>query len=250
MNYRSRTKGRRWGQFTIVLLLCITIGYFASRKLALPLSQVGHYVDELLYSLLPQGFRKSADLAKENETLRQQILILSAENADRKMLFAENAELKLGLGRVLDSKPVHATILKKPPVSPYDTFVLDVGTNNGVTSGDTVAFGNLVIGEIIDVGTSYSKARLFSSPGNVFQGTIGEENISIEAKGIGGGAFEALVPIGANVEEGNTLILPSISPKVFGYVERTEDLTDEGFKKIFFTLPINLNQIGAVSIVK
>lgn len=250
MSYRSRTRERPWGQFVVVLLICLTIGYFISSKLVLPLSRAGHYTNELLYSLLPQGFRKSADLAKENDVLKQQILVLLAENADRKVLLAENVELKLGLGRVIDGKMIHATILKKPPMSPYDTFVLDAGTDIGVVRGDRIAFGNLVIGEIIEVDASYSKARLYSSPGNVFQGTIGEENITIEAKGIGGGAFEALVPIGANVEEGNTLILPSISPKVFGYVERTEDLTDEGFKKIFFTLPLNPNQLSAVSIIK
>lgn len=252
MSYLSHARVRRKKGSRLllgVIVLCLA-GYFISKTLVLPLNRAGYFVNNFVYSIMPQGFRKSADIARENEALRQQILQLVAENADRKVLQAENSELKFGLGRAEEVEQVHATILRKPPVSPYDTFVLDVGEDHRVESGDTVVFGNLAIGVVIETGANYSKAKLFSSPGNIFHGTIGKESISIEARGIGGGAFEALVPIGSNITEGDPLILPSISPKVFGFVERTEDLTEEGFKKIFFTLPINPNQINTVNILK
>ena len=69
------------------------------------------------------------------------------------------------------------------------------------------------------------------------------------ATGIGGGDFEALVPIGTDVSEGDSLILPSISPKVFGVVLKVEELSEEGFKKISFELPVNPDEISSVGIV-
>jgi cell shape-determining protein MreC len=113
---------------------------------------------------------------------------------------------------------------------------------------DKVIYGSLVIGNIVEVGDGYSKAKLFSSPGNVFSGTLGEDDIKVEVKGIGGGGFYALVPIGSKSEVGDALIMPNISSKVYGVVQRVEELTAEGFKKLYFVMPINPNQIREVLI--
>lgn len=252
MNYLSHVKKRKrytWQKIAIIVVLCLIFGLFMKSSIVYTVTFFSNTIGGGLYALLPQGFRSNVELAKENADLKNKIQILSAENADRKALAIENADLKFRFGRSDNKKIVYATVIQKPPVSAYDTFILDAGVETGILKDDVVVFGSLAIGVIVDVGNGYSKAELFSSPGKTFKATLGVNNILIETKGVGNGSFEALVPLGTEVVPGDTLILPAISLKVFGVVQKVEDLVEEGFKKVFFALPINPNHIGAVGVM-
>lgn len=252
MNYLLRGKKSKWNQkktASAIILLCILFGFFARGFIAKNISKVSSAITSSLYSIMPQGFRSKAELADENRALADQIVALSAANADRNRLARENTELKNNFKRSDKRKLVYAVVIKKPPSSPYDTFIIDVGDESGIKQGDTVIFGNVALGTVVETGKNYSKAELFSSPGKVFRGVFGADNITIEVKGLGGGVFESLLPIGTKVALGDDLILPSISPKVFATVEKIEEKQSEGFKRVLFTLPINAGQIGAVGII-
>ncbi|MDP3962635.1 MAG: hypothetical protein Q8Q03_02095, partial [bacterium] len=76
----------------------------------------------------------------------------------------ENEELKELFGRTEKSDKLLAVILKKPPVSAYDVFILDIGDDKGLKKGDRVyARGDILIGEIAEVNGRTSKAKLYSS---------------------------------------------------------------------------------------
>ncbi len=246
---RGKRKSRIGAKFIAAIVLCLIIGYFAKGPVARVLGSLSYFVGNIVGAVVPPGFRGALALGKENQQLRDKIMLLSAENADRNVLALENRELKERLGRTEEDTIVHATVLEKPPLSPFDTFLLDAGTNHGIKNGDIVIIGNLSIGVIVEAGKSYSKAELYSSPGKVFEGRLGSKGISIQAEGEGGGMFQAMIPIGTEVSEGDTLILPSISPKVFGIVEKVEELTNEGFKKILFGLPINPSEVTSVGVI-
>ncbi len=252
MNYLSHAKRKRrnlWIKLISVILGSVVIGLFARGVVVRPLSYVSYYFSNAVYSLVPQGFRSALEQSKENQALKDKILLLVAENADRNVLSSQNEELKSKLGRSDKQKVLYATVLEKPPISPFDTFILDVGSDQGVKLGDTVVVGNLAVGDIIDVGNLYSKAELFSSPERTFTGNLAPKGLTLQAVGKGNGTFEALLPIGSKVAEGDALILPSISSKVFGLVEKVEELPEEGFKKILFGLPINPSEVSSVGII-
>lgn len=230
-----------------VLLICIILWLFASSFLVREFANFGAGFDSAMYSLLPEGFKYSQNLEAENKSQKAQIALLASSNADRNILANENERLKSLLGRNEKEKIVYATILKRPPDSPYDTLILDAGTGDGVKVGNNVISGNVLVGSIIESGSGYSKAKLFSSPGNIFSGML-SDHIQIEAKGLGGGSFEVVAPIGASVSVGDALVLPAISSKIFGLVQNIEEKPTEGFKRILFSLPINPNQIDAVGI--
>lgn len=250
-NYHLHAKRRSHtgAKILFVIALCLILGYFARGILAYPLSVLGYYVNNAIGFIIPPGFRGTAALSKENESLREKIVLLSAENADRNVLAAENMTLKAGFGRVSDEKIVYAIVLKKPPFSPFDTFILDAGAKQGIAVGNTVVVRSLAIGTIVEVGDTYSKAELFSSPGKIFDGRLSSEGITLQATGEGGGVFQAMLPIGTPVSEGDTLVLPAITSKVFGIVEKVEDLPIEGFKKVLFSLPINPAEVDSVGVV-
>jgi cell shape-determining protein MreC len=234
--------------FAAICIISIIIILFARSFVVRTISDIGNAIDQALYGILPQGFKSARDLALDNRNLTDQLTLLKAEDADRNVLANENERLKTGFGRGDKEKIVYSSVIKRAPESPYDTFILDAGSELGVAKDDTVVVGSIVIGKIEDVGVGFARAKLLSSPGNTFDGMLGG-NVAIQAKGLGGGAFEAVIPLGTDANIGDALILPSISSKIFGLVQKIEEKPAEGFKRLLFALPINPNQVGNVGIV-
>lgn len=254
MNYllQSKRKSRNpIKKILIILLVCIVVKLTFSDFISNSFVFVGNSLKSTLEFLIPSGLRSNNEILSQNESLRNELANLQAEVVDRQVLKLENENIKTMLGRdakSINNNSILATIIKGPRETPNDTFVLDVGRDLGVSIGDNVMFGNLAIGTIVDVGDDYSNVRLYSSPQSLFNGVLVKDNIKIEAKGIGGGQFQASVPIGSTASVGDTFILPSISPKVFGVVKEVIELPAEGFKTLLFTLPVNISQISHVLI--
>lgn len=153
----------------------------------------------------------------------------------------ENEELKKLLGRATENNFVIAQILKKPPFSAYDIFILDIGSEDGIKNGNKVyALGNILIGEITMTSSQTSKVRLYSSFNEKYEVFISEKNILAEAIGRGGGSFEASLPRDIKVNEGDTVIIPSLSNSVFGTVKKVVSDPARSFSTIFFSQPINI----------
>ncbi len=246
-------------KIVIVLFLSLVLGIVARNVIINTVVYMGNGVGGVLSFFIPGGLRTNHEILQENNSLREQLMSLTAQNIDRNILADENANLKFLLGRrdgststktIQKSKSILAIIKSGPAETPFDTFIVDVGSVNGVAIGDKVYYGNLIIGKVVDVGDMFAKIELFSSPGNVFSGVMSGSKIKIDAKGVGGGVFEVLVPQGVTVKLGDALVLPSISTKIFGVIKSIEDKQDEGFKRLLFTLPINPSQITSVLIEK
>jgi cell shape-determining protein MreC len=253
-----RKKNRNgFKKILLILLFCLILGYFARGFIVRSVVSISLGLKSVISFIVPSGFRSDDTVIALNDALRAEVLRLTGENADRNVLADENANLKFELGRQNNStttktskktKSILAIIKEKPAETPFDTFIVDVGAEEGVAVGDNVYYGNLIIGKVVEVGSLFAKVGLFSSPGNTFSGTVSESKIKLDAKGLGGGMFESLVPQGVNVKIGDALILPSISSKVFGIIQSIEERQSEGFKRLLFTLPVNPNQISNVII--
>ncbi len=180
------------------------------------------------------GDREIAELQRklqENESRYAQAVHLVKENEELKELF----------GRTDESEKVLAVVLKKPPLSAYDVFVLDIGVSHGVKKGDRVyALGNIPIGEIAEVNGNVSKAKLYSSSGEKFDVLIGDENIQASAIGKGGGTFEVSLPHETKVEKGDKVMIPSLSNGFVGNVEEIVSEPSHPFSTMLFRQPINI----------
>ena len=159
------------------------------------------------------------------------IIELQKENADLKKLFNER----------VSSSTVVAYILKKPPFSAYDTFIIDVGTNAGVKDGSKVyVMGKVIIGEIAEATPTTSKVKLYSSFGEKYEVFIGSKDIQATAIGRGGGAFEAVLPRDVKIQEGDTVTIPHLSTTVFGIVRKIIADPARAFSTILFSQPVNI----------
>lgn len=173
------------------------------------------------------------------------------DNAQINFLIKENEELKSLLGRSETSGKILAVILKKPPVSGYDIFILDIGIDKGLVKGDRVyAPGNIPIGEIAEVNGNISKARLHSSSGEKFDVLIGNDNIQATAIGKGGGTFEVSLPHDTKIAKGDKVSIPSLSDSFLASVEDIVSESSEPFSTVLFRQPLNIYELKWVLVQK
>lgn len=153
----------------------------------------------------------------------------------------ENIELKEIMGRLINKNAVIAYIIKKPPFTAYDSFILDIGTNSRVKKGDKVYVqGNFLIGEIAEVFSDTSRVKLFSSYGEKYDVLIGDKNIQATATGRGGGSFEVVIPRDLKVIEGDSVSIPNIMGSTFGIVGKVIADPARAFSTVLFSQPINI----------
>lgn len=200
-----------------------------------------------------QLLRSKRSLIFENDNLKAKIKEAEFKLLEFEFLKQENESLKELLGRKTFDKDgaVLGAVLARPNVSPYDTFVIDIGENSGIQKGDNVFVqSNVFIGEINEVYKNTSMVELFSSPGKITQVSIGSQNISANAVGRGGGNFIVELPRGTEVEKGDTVTIPNIDIRLFAVVEEIESDPSSPFVTILFKNPVNMNDIKWVQVVK
>lgn len=197
--------------------------------------------------------RSKYGLIKQAEALRAEIAGQASSMLMLDTLRSENEELKALLGRSEarggGQADLLAVVLQRPPVSPYDTLVLDVGENDGVQVGDRVyASGDVLVGEVVEAYARESKASLFSSPGHSTPVLLGPANIAAQAMGRGGGNFAARVPAEVGVEVGDTIVSQQLRSHTFGVIERIDVDSADSIQTVLFKAPVNINELRFVTV--
>lgn len=146
-------------------------------------------------------FSDTETLIAERDALRDEVAALQV-TVQTTQARADDLQRLLG-SRTEPVGEIVAGVLARPPVSPYDLFVLDQGDAAGVTEGARVhGAGGVPIGVIESVSTGTSRARLYSTPGQETEGWVGDERIPVSLVGEGAGALRAEVAREAGVVPG------------------------------------------------
>ena len=223
VNVRNFSIPTKFLVFVIIflLLLCMFFPRFVSGlfiKIAGPFWNIEK-------DIKTEKIRVSIDL--QNTT----ILELEKENSDLKEIMARNSS---------SSPMLLSYIVKKPPFTAYDSYVIDIGKNSGVKNGDKVyANGNLLLGEIVEINGNFAKVKLYSSYGEKFDVLIGKNNIEATATGKGGGAFEVVLPKDSKVQLNDSVSVPDLNVSVFGIVKNISRDPARAFSTVLFSQPIN-----------
>ncbi len=222
----------------------------SARELARPLWLLGEKVRGAASSLFSAVASKRS-LAEENRALREALHAAESAVIERDLLAEENRLLKESLGRADSTGLVLAAVLARPSVSPYDTLVLDAGEEEGILGGSLVlAEGNIAIGTVGVVSKRTSVVSLFSTPGRETNVFLGPENVAAVAVGKGGGNFAVRLPRGVEIAEGDAVVLPGVSTRVFAVVEKVVADPADPFHTILFKNPLNFEQIRFVYVVR
>lgn len=263
MNYRSirsiKTKKRLVG---FLLPLCV-IGaiMFFHRAYPTALRNLAAYAaspfwkgqrfleDALLRASL--FFTSKQALARDRERLSAELERARALLSDRELLINENRFLKEQFGRAAEKEGrLIGVVISTPPRSIYDTVVIDIGTKNGVQTGDKALFGSLVLGVVSRTFPRTSLVEFFSTAGKETPVIILHEGKTIpaEATGRGGGEFRATLPKNISLFAGDTVILPAFGSRVFAFVEAIEESAADSFQTIRFKNPVSLQSLRFLEI--
>lgn len=251
MSYLSstKTKKRQSNQKPIGFIVCIVfllgLSLFSPLKLVFETLAYKTQGIKLTYSIL-NWFHLKTTLLQDRESLKEVLAKNSVLEDEIQLLQEENEKLRQI--KTVKQDAILAEVSLHPGFTPYDVLVLNVGEQDGVTLGDLVFYQTLLIGEISELGTRTSKATLISSGDKTFPVRIGLHDAELEARGIGNGSFEVIVPKTLEIKL-NDKVKTTASPG--SYVGIVLDITSEesnAFQRVLFSFPININHIRFVTI--
>jgi cell shape-determining protein MreC len=255
-NLEERKKNTRKKIWLVTLVLFVLVVVLITKPLrdsilfiAEPILKVRNYV---LSSNFFEYFKSKQTLIDERVAVEQRLFLAGDLLAINQTLQSENDVLKDLLGRKDVKLPtILGAILNKPPFSPYDTLIIDVGVKDGVKVGDKIiANANVYIGEVSEVYPQTSKVILYSTPGQKLSVIVGANSITTEAVGMGGGNFNIFLPREEEIIEGDIINLPSITTNVFGIVEKVNFQDKDSFQTILFKSPVNISELNFVEVVR
>ncbi|HYC34114.1 MAG TPA: rod shape-determining protein MreC [Candidatus Paceibacterota bacterium] len=250
MSYRLQTKRNQRTPKSLLFLslLILLVALFLFTPLSNSMRFLVHSLgtDSAVSGILG-WFSFKSSLLEENKNLSEEVASLKALSLERDALLSENLALK-EISKSEES--LIASVLLHPGFSPYDSLLVSKGSASGVALGDLVLFHAIAIGEVSEVNKNTSRVTLFSTGGKTFPVHIGENKIEAEARGLGGGTFEIMMPANAEVMIGDTVLMPASLTRIFGRIEDIEKTDGEPFQRLLFSLPVNINDVQFVVIEK
>lgn len=245
---RSKFKGIKIVGIIFIILFILRIGNigFAVQLFDRPVN----YILETHIGIL-NPIKNTFWYFKDKKELQEEVTELKAENINLKLenlltqtITQEFEYFKNNFGTSSEQSTFFKVILK-PPFTPFDTIRISGDlTKYGVD--DLVFYKNILIGKIIKKNNKYATVELFSSPNKLTPITI--KGAQFEAKGLGGGRFVSEVSKDFEIIQGDPIIYPEQTILVLGVVEFIESKEEDLFKKVYFNLPVSLNEISYVTI--
>ena len=224
VNSRRISQNKKLIRIVVTMVICLGVVFLIPKVVnvmvsvvAAPINMSKTWITSSGNSL-PQYFRNRTELVAEISDLQTQLVNSSGDRFTAITLSKENMELRSLLGDDGDER-VLAGVIGRPGSLPYDSLMIDQGTRAGVVVGAPVYIGdNTVIGIVKNATPQTSLVELITTVG--FEATvyiIGPD-IYTNAVGIGGGQLRVGVPQGILLQEGDSVVLPSITSGVYGTI--------------------------------
>jgi len=161
----------------------------------------------------------------------------------------ENATLKFLLNRPGEPTSKLGLVLSSLRSSPYDTFIIDLGSDQGVAFGDRVISVNGVsLGAIIEVYPKISKVELYSAFGQNLEAQLDIET-RVLMNGQGSQNFFLSLPRGVTVSSSSTLSLPGFDQFIIAIVNRIENDPGDAFQRVYARSPVNIHSLRHVLVL-
>lgn len=149
-----------------------------------------------------------ARLAKENETLRNALLVSGARIARLQASAAENARLRGLLGAVeqggLDVQLAPVLDVALDPTR--QRLLLDIGAKQGVIVGQPALDAGGVLGQVIEVRSSTATVLLLTDPDHAIPVAVSRNGIRLVAYGRGDRLELANIPTSSDVKNGDLIV--------------------------------------------
>lgn len=192
-------------------------------------------------------FNSQKDLVEENIVLKEklsslqiEILSLSDDKSQKDVL------LEL-LGRRQNSEMLIATVLARPPQTPYDVIIIDVGSDNSLVIGSEVFLPEgPIIGSVSEVFSGKARVELFSSADKETNAILERNNIPVTLVGAGAGNFKFILPRNIAVESGDRILSTDIFSHLIAVAGEINIRSTDSFKEVLAKSPENIFAIRFV----
>lgn len=208
----SITKKATVALFIGVLLVLIAsfvnlspVALSVSRPLFYIAAQMGEGVSHLV------GLLRHGDEYNNIELLKTYEQSLRQTELKNELLMTENEMLRreLGLRKSNSEDGMYAAVLSHPPLTPFDTLVIDTKDTRGIETGSRVFAGdNVFIGTVKSAEDNTALVELLSNAERKTEGILVRTETAVVLEGTGGGAFEFIVPEAFDVEPGDLVVTP------------------------------------------
>jgi cell shape-determining protein MreC len=246
--------------FTLFFLLIILgVGYINPSFIKQPLQNLAIKVSETRDGTTAQIakafsiFYAKVALQDENQKLKNELANLNLFcTSTIQNLTKTNQDLESALGRNtrgIKTKAHEAFVIAKPPLGPYDTITVDLGSKAGIKKDDLVTTGGYIVGKIFSTTESKSLVEIFGKKGQEINFLIGEKKIVTNAVGNGLGTYKAKVLKEIlNVEDKTARI--SFAPNyIFGSIISEKQEETGLYEEVIIRSPINIFELSSVSII-
>ncbi|MEK7227458.1 MAG: rod shape-determining protein MreC [Patescibacteria group bacterium] len=254
MNYLQKSRPKRGRRKLALFLLGVfffgfTVFYFLSGLIISAAIPFWNAENQLVKTLSDwkEIWRGRLALVSENIQLKEKISSLELELSARPAAIDGNDTLLSLLGRKAEDGGIAATVLVRPPQTPYDIIIIDAGRDDGVLADSQVFLPEgPVLGTISEIFPSSAKVKLFSSAGEKTAAILERSGLSTILEGEGGGNFRAVVPRETPAEKGDRILSADIFSRLLAVVEDIKIEPTDSFKEIFARSPRNLFNIRFV----
>lgn len=155
------------------------------------------------------------DLINENRRLKDELLILKAQNQRLIGLESENARLRslLGSSRTLRGKRVIAEVLNIDSSMFANELLLNKGSMDGVFVGQPVVDAEGIMGQVVEVSTSTARMILLNDQKHAIPVRIDRNGVRAIAQGNGRMLYLRHLPNTIDVKEGDILLSSGLGQK-------------------------------------
>ena len=197
------------------------------------------------------GFAEKKNILAENRALTEKAAEMKISLSFLEIFEKENAELKAAFSAEERKNYIFGSVISRPPFTPYDLLIIDAGAKDGVEEGmQVLAFGKVLLGYAADVFPDKSKVKLISSFGEETNVVLESSGIPAIAAGKGGENFEIILSRMTDIGVGEKIITDGKNPLLVGIVEKIERQATDPYQKIIFRLPINIQALTKVFLLK
>ena len=246
---------RRLWAATLVLALVLALDLLSggalrslARGAALPAWSAG---SRIASAVSGSGFFSSRRaLQEENDALKRELALLRVRAAEARVLRDEAEKLRALSGLAALTPGVAAPVVSSASGSPYGTFLIGAGTENGVANGDLVLAGNgaggIVIGRVSEPGARRSLVTELFAPGARLEATIA--GAPLEAEGRGEGNARAEAPSTLPVAAGDVVFSSHAGGRAVGLVGAIREEPGSAYKTVFIRTP-PVSELGFVYVI-
>ncbi len=267
MNYRHVEKTKRPPRFRLGFLgLVVLVGgiYFWGSNLLGWLYIPVEFASRPIFWTFSSGanlingtvlfFQTKNSLLKQNSELRQENLRLRNLYLAKRVVEAENAELK-NLLSLRDKKryPLILAVSTRPNQTANDILLVDssdLSKTSNLKIGNKVVTngGAVLIGEVAETFVNTAKVRLYSAFGEQLAVAVGPDHTPAIAIGQGAGNFYLSLPKGIGVKVGDPITASAYHDLLVGSVGAIEVDSTSPYLRVLFRSPLNFYELKWVEI--